>query len=656
MQIEPHLQDYVKVIMRRRWIILTFFTIFVVAALIVSLKQIPIYKSTTTILIEPRSPKVISVKEVTSMGARDRGGGRSGYQGYYDTQYKLIKSKLILKKAVASLGLEYSNRPRKKGNSLLIKGKMFLKKVVASIGLEYGNKTNKDLDNNDKKRNLVRKLFSAVKVNPVDKSQLVKISAEDPDPEMAAKIANSVADAYIRQNIERNINTASNAADWLSTKIGEQRQKLKDAELALAKYRQEHKINILPGTQGGQSANENVRAAYAKLQALLANQSQRYTNEHPKIIELKAQINSLRNKISGLEDIDKSNITIEYKVLERDVQTNKHMYNILVSRLKEIDLSSSLNVNNISIIDRAEVTKRPIKPNLPKNMSVAVIMGLFMGTGLGFFVDYLDRTIKSPQDIKNILESRFLGSIPEIKENNDIKKDKIVSLDTKSPISEAYRDIRTEILYLMTNETKDNASAALLITSAEPKAGKTMTTTNLGIALSQKGIRVLVVDTDLRKPQIHKIFGLDMKSGLSEYLLRDIALDSIIKDTDIENLKIVTSGKIPANPAEILSSAKMKQFIGDAKQKFDFLLFDSPPVTSVTDAVILADMVDALIQVVRSAKANIPVTLRAKEKLSNTGAKVLGVILNDLKTYYDDYSYQRYYRYDVEETQTNRVK
>ncbi len=274
------------------------------------------------------------------------------------------------------------------------------------------------------------------------------------------------------------------------------------------------------------------------------------------------------------------------------------------------------------------------------------------------WIDYLDRTIKSPQDIKNILESNFLGSIPEIKGNNDIKKDKIVSLDTKSPISEAYRDIRTEILYLMTKETKDNTSTALLITSAEPKAGKTMTTTNLGIALSQQGSKVLVVDTDLRKPQIHKIFNSDLKSGLSEYLLRDIALDSIIKDTEIENLKIVTSGRIPANPAEILSSAKMEQFIEDAKQKFDFLLFDSPPVASVTDAVILADMVDALIQVVRSAKSNIPVTLRVKEKLSNTGAKFLGIILNELKTYYDDYSHYKYYRYYGEETetQTRRAK
>ncbi|MEF9427067.1 MAG: polysaccharide biosynthesis tyrosine autokinase, partial [Candidatus Mariimomonas ferrooxydans] len=618
-----------------------------------------IYKSTATIMIEPKSPKVLSVKEVTPMGAfRERGGGGGQARQYYETQYKLIKSKLLMERVADSLGPKYGDNPAKKRNSILIKGKMLLKmlmeKAADSIGLEYGNKTNKDSDTSDKKRKTIRKLLKAIGVKPIEDTLLAKISARDPDPEMAANIANTVTDEYIKQNIERNSRTASNAAEWLSKKIEEQREKLKDAELKLARYREKHTINTLPETLG-QRADESVRAEYARLQGQLANQSQRYTDEHPKIIELKAQINSLRDKIHGLEGIGKSDITMEYRVLERDVQTNKHMYDTLLSRFKEIDLSATLNIGNVSIVDRAEPRLKPVKPNISKNMGIAIILGFFAGIGLGFFVDYLDRTIKSPQDIKNILESHFLGSIPEIKGEDEIMKDKIVHLQTKSPISEAYRDIRTEILFLMTKDTK-GSSSAILITSAEPRAGKTMTTINLAIALSQKGSKVLVVDTDLRKPQIHKIFNSDMKSGLSEFLLRNISLDSIIKDTEIENLKIVTSGRIPANPAEIISSAKMVQFIREAKQKFDFVLFDSPPVVSVTDAVILADMVDASIQVVRSAKANIPVTLRAKEKLVNTGAKVLGVILNDLKSHYDDYSYHRYYQYYGEESETKSKK
>ena len=610
MQIQPHLQDYAQVIMRRRWVIITFFTVLIVAVLIGSLKQTPIYEANTTLLIERKSPKVVAVEEVTPMGSS---GDYRAYEDYYETQYRLIKSKTLIKKVADSLGF----KP----------------------------------DNPHKGNNPVKKLLKAIKVKPVKKSQLVEINVENPNPEMAAKIANTVAGEYIRQNLERNISASGNAAEWLSKKIDEQRQKLRDAEIALHEYREQHNINILPQLTG-EIAIEEIKAEYARLQALLANYSQRYTNEHPEVIELKAQINSLRNKIHGLEDIDKSNKTMEYGVLEREVQSNKRMYELLLRRLKEIDLSSTLNVNNISIIDRAEIPEKPVKPNLALNMILAVIVGLFMGTGLGFFIDYLDTTIKSPQDIKTTLETNLLGSIPSIDIKDKIKKDKIVHLQPHSPISEIYRDIRTEILYLM---PKDKSSA-VLITSAEPRAGKTMTTVNLGIALAQKGSKVLIVDSDLRKPQLHNIFNLERKTGLSEYLVRRTGFDNAIKDTGIENIKVVTSGKVSNNPAELISSGRMNEFIREAKQKFDFVFFDSPPIASVTDAVILADIVDVLIQVVRSGEAPVPIVLRAKEKLTNTRAKFSGIILNDLKAYHGDYYSYKYYQYYGEESRRKSKK
>ncbi len=600
MQIQPHLQDYVQVIMRRRWVIITFFTVLVVAVLIGTLKQTPIYAANTTLLIERKSPKVVAVEEVTPMGTG--GGDYRAYKDYYETQYRLIKGKTLIKKVADSLGF----KP----------------------------------DNPHKGINPVKKLLEVIKVKPVKNSQLVEISVENPDPEMAAKIANTVAGEYIRQNLERNISASGNAAEWLSKKIAEQRQKLRDAELALQTYRQQHNIDILPQLSG-EIAIEDIKAEYARLQALLANYSQRYTNKHPEVIELKAQINSLRNRIHGLEDSDNSNKTMEYGVLEREVQTNKRMYELLLGRLKEIDLSSTLNVNNISIIDRAEIPEKPVKPNIALNMILAVILGLGMGTGLGFFIDYLDTTIKSPQDIKTTLETNLLGSIPAIGIKDKIKKDKIVHLQPHSPVSEIYRDIRTEILYLMPRDK----SSAVLITSAEPRAGKTMTSVNLGIALAQKGSEVLLVDSDLRKPQLHNIFNLERKTGLSDYLVRSTGFDNIIKDTGIENIKVVTSGKVPNNPAEIISSGRMGEFIREAKQKFNFVFFDSPPIASVTDAVILADMVDVSIQVVRSGEAPVPIILRAKEKLTNTRAKFSGIILNDLKAYHGDYYSYKYYQY-----------
>jgi capsular exopolysaccharide synthesis family protein len=557
-------------------------------------------------MIGRRSPNVVSFKKVTPMGTGDY-YNYNIQQDYYQTQYKLIKSQSVMKKVADSLGLK--------------------------------------VNNSHKEADPVKKLLKIVEVYPVRNSQLVKITAQDPDPQMAARIANTVTDEYITQNLERNINATNEAARWLSTKIEEQRKKLRDSEAALQKYRKEHNISILP-LLSGEDAIEDVKAEYAKLQALYANYSQRYTDEHPRMIELRAQIDSLRNKIQGLEDVDIGKETMEYRVLEREVQTNKQMYQIILTRLKEIDLSSTLNVNNISIIDRAEIPKKPIKPRVMLNVVLAVIVGLVGGTGLGFFVDYLDRTIKSPEDIKEILESNFLGAIPEMEEKDEIKKHRIMQIEPKSYIAEAYRSLRTTILSCIFQGQEEKA---LLIVSAEPQAGKTMTVTNLAIAFAQKGSRVLLVDSDLRKPQLHKIFGLQRYRGFSEYLSQDLNLNSIIKDTEIENLKVITSGKTPHNPAEIISSHKLDELIRNLKTEFDFILFDSPPIVSVTDAIVLAEKMDVSIQVVRSGKASVPLAVRAKEQLAQTKAKIIGAILNDLKPHHSNYYYYRYYRYYAEE-------
>ncbi len=604
---QPHLQDYFQVLMRRRWVIFTFFFIIVVSVLIGSLKQTPIYETSTTLLIERRSPQILSVQEVAPMGLSDY----YAYKEYYETQYKLIK------------------------------GRILLKSVADSLGMKHNPRRGKDP---------VERLLKAIKVIPVKKSQLVSIYVEDPDPVMAAMIANTVATEYIKYTLKKGTSASNNAAEWLSEKIEEQRKKLINAEQALANYRGQYNINILPKS-GEESAIEDVKAEYSRLQALLANYSQRYTSAHPKVIELTAQIGSLRNKIDGLDGIDRGNKTMQYRVLEREVQTNKSMYETLLARLKEIDLSSTMNVSNISVVDSAIVPDKPVRPNFPLNIALSVMAGIVLGVGFGFFIDYLDTTIKSPQDIRDLLDAYCIGSIPEIVGKEGIKKDKIVHLQPSSPISEAYRSIRTEALGLIPK--KNNTT--LLVTSAEPKAGKTMTCVNFAISLAQQGNSVLVIDSDLRKPQFHHIFGVDRRQGLSEYLLKNASFESIIKDSNIENMKIITSGKVPRNPAEALSSARMAVFIREATQNFDYTIFDSPPAASVTDSVIVADMVDATIQVVRSGKAPIPVVLRVKEKLENTRSKFLGMILNDTKTYHGDYYSYKYYRYYGEDVGKRRA-
>ncbi len=515
-----HLQDYMQVILRRRWIIITFFVVLVVTVLIGSLKQTPIYQATATLMIERKSPNVVSVQEVTPMGTSDY----YAYKDYYETQYKLLKSRSLMAEVAGSLGW---------------------------------NKGGSDRENSKQ----VDRLLKAVNVVPIKNSQLVELSVENKDPKMAAHIANTIADGYISQNLEKNVRAANSAVTWLSKRIEEQKEKLRLSEAALQQYREKNNISVLPQLTSEQ-AIEEVKSEYSRLQAELANYQERYTDEHPKMIELRAQVKSLKDKMYGTENSNAGDKAAEYRVLEREVTNNKRIYEILDSRIKEIDLSANLDVNNVSIVDRAEVPEKPVKPNIPLNMVLAVMVGIFMGTGLGFFVDYLDVTIKSPNDVKESLKSYFLGGIPEIFAENMVDKDKIVHDKPSSPIAEAYRHIRTEILFLA---LKFKSVKAILVTSAEPQEGKTTTSVNLAIIFAQQEHKVLIVDSDLRKPQMHKVFGLEKGSGLSDYLIGEAGLDPIINGTEIKNLYVITAGSKTHNSAELLSLGKMKEFISSVK-------------------------------------------------------------------------------------------
>jgi capsular exopolysaccharide synthesis family protein len=602
---EANIQDYIQVIIRRRGVILTFFTVLVCTVLIGTLKQKPVYESKATIQIEKSSPRVTSIQEVAPMGVAD---DYRAYKDYYETQYKLLQSPTLMKRVADTLGL------------------------------------NNDIPSGKSKRaDPVKRLLRSVRIMPIKSSQLVDIIAEDTNSKMAARIANAVAQEFIKYNLDRNISTAAAAAEWLTKEIDQQRQKLTNAELALQKYREANNINVLPQVKiGGEQAAEQVKSEYARLQAQLAGYAERYTEEHPKMVELRSQISSLRNKIQGMEDVDAGNKTMEYRTLEREADTNRRMHEILLSRLKEIDVTSTININNISVVDMAEAPEKPAKPNLMLNIVLAVMVGTVMGIGLGFFIDYLDMTIKSPQDIRQIMEARFLGGVAWIQEDTEIERDKIMHLKPASPIAESYRQIRTEILSFL---PKDASSKAIVITSAEPQAGKTITSSNIAIALSQNGHKVLFIDADMRKPQLHKVFNLDRQDGLGEYLMGTMGLSQVLKDVGIENLKVVTSGKSINTPAELISSKNMDDFIAEAKSMFDFIIFDSAPVISVTDSVILSDKADAAIQVVRSGRIPAQAAIKVQEKLSSTRAKFLGVVLNDMKAEHSDYGYYHYYKY-----------
>lgn len=300
-------------------------------------------------------------------------------------------------------------------------------------------------------------------------------------------------------------------------------------------------------------------------------------------------------------------------------------------------------VDSVSIVDKAEIPDSPIKPNKTMNVLIAFLIGLMASVSLVILLEFLDNTVKTSSDVKELLGIPVLGLIAYYEKDKKDKKallNPLITLEkTKSPISESYRTTRTNIEY--TNI--DVVTQKILITSSGPREGKSFTVANLAVSMAQSGKSVLIMDADMRNPTQHKLFGLDNGQGLSGALVQDRDYRNYIKETTVPGLMVLTGGPIPPNPAELVGSKRMMRLIEEASEQFDMVLIDTPPVIAVTDAAVLAQKVDGVILVLASGEVNKDYAQTAKEQLDNVGARILGAVLNkvDVKTgeYYYYYNY-----------------
>ena len=296
------------------------------------------------------------------------------------------------------------------------------------------------------------------------------------------------------------------------------------------------------------------------------------------------------------------------------------------------EFSKAVPVDSINIVDTADIPNKPITPNKTKNVALAFIAGLIASISLVFMLEYLDNTVKTSSDVKKILEIPLLGLIANYemgKEEKNTSAHSLITLEeTKSPISESYRSIRTNLEFA----TLDSANQKILVTSSGPDEGKSLTVANLAVSMAQSGKSVLVLDADLRYPTQHKLFGLANRQGLSGALVQDQNYRDYLKETTVPGLMILTAGPIPPNPAELVGSQQMKRLIEEAREQFHMVLIDSPAIIAVTDAAILAQKVDGVILVLASGKVNKDDAQTAKVQLDNVGAKILGSILTKVDT------------------------
>ena len=310
------------------------------------------------------------------------------------------------------------------------------------------------------------------------------------------------------------------------------------------------------------------------------------------------------------------------------------------------ELSKAVSVDSVRIVDQAEIPNTPLNKSKTKSVYVlfAFLLGLIASFSLVFLLEVMDNTVKTSRDVKNLLGIPLLGVIVKYKMGKQGKNASINSLitleQTKSPISESYRYIRTNIEFA----SLESVPQRILITSSGPHEGKSFMVANLAVSMAQIGKSVLVLDADMRDPTQHKLFGLDNGQGLSSALVQERDYRDYIRETAVPGLVVLTGGTIPPNPAELVGSKQMMRLIEEASEQFDVVLIDSPPVIAFTDAAIIAQQVDGVILVLASGEVNKDYAQTAKEHLDNVGAKIIGTILNkvDIKTS----EYDHYYNYE----------
>jgi polysaccharide biosynthesis transport protein len=430
-------------------------------------------------------------------------------------------------------------------------------------------------------------------------------------------------------------------------------------------------------------ASENVQSLKTELASLQRDESrlaETLGDRHPDMVHVRAQIRATQEKIrneiknvaraaesayrtavaqeaqlaANLEAVKKeaqetNRKSIEYSVLKRDVDTNRQLYQELLTKTKQTGLETELKTTNIRVVEKAEVPRGPVSPNKMRSYEIALVLGLFLGVFLALGFEHLDNSFKTPDDVKEQLGVPFLGMVPDVGVGGPtgLVRAPNASQVIKTPgaaVADAYRVLRTNLIFTSAETT----GRAILISSAGPGEGKTTTLANLAAALAHNGAKVLAVDADLRRPTLHQHFSRQKTPGLTDLIVGKSQASQAIQSTRIDGLQLLACGYVPPNPAELLGSPMMRQILEAFRAHYDWVLIDGPPLLAMADAPIVCSIVEGVVLVLAAEVATKPAVQRAIDQVKSVGGKVIGVVLNKVNlarnSYYYSQSYGEYYR------------
>jgi capsular exopolysaccharide synthesis family protein len=706
---EPHLLDYLIILKKHQWLVLSFLLTVLTVVTIATFKIKPVYVAAARVEVDREAQSIQPFPESNSYD------DYVDTENYIETQTKILQSETLALQTIKSMDL--GRYP------------------------EFGGKTNTftipHAGFTSQRHPLLGSFLGALSIQRVKDSRLIEVRFEAQDPQLAAQIVNGHLQNYIEANFRSKYDATTQASIWLSSELEDLRMKVERSEAAKIAYERENQIwtidekqNIT--TQKLADLNKTLTEAQTDLvqkQALYqiaksgdidqlpdvrnnayttdllkrqseldeqySDSSAQFGPNYPKVQRIArekkevddALARAKQNILASIatdyktaqervdlfsaalekqksETNDMSEKLVQYHILEHEAESNKQLYDGLQQKLKEASITAGLRSSNIRIVDPALVPTTPARPQKAKSILIAFLVGLVGGVGLAFLREYLDNTVKSPDDVERLAGLPSLAVVPALPNmlstshpsnllttGDGVGKQQhsgveLVSfIKPKSQVSEAFRALRTSLLL----SQAEHPPQVILVTSALPREGKTTSALNLAVTLAQLGDRTLIVDADLRKPGIRRALGLTVGRdfGLSSYLAGVSSLDDvIIPHPQIDNLAALTTGPIPPSPADLLSSHRMRDAITYLRQKYKFIVIDSPPVMAATDAVIISAVTDGVLLVVRSGETPKEAFTRTRDLLRAVKCRLLGVVLNAVDSNAPDYYYSyRYYPY-----------
>lgn len=705
---EPHLYDYLLILRKHQWLILSFLVTVVTIVSIATFRMRPVYVATARIEIDRENANILPFQ------GQDSYDYMVDLDNYIETQSKILTSETLALQTIRSVGLA---------------GNPEFSSAAPSDAVTSGNLANQ------KRPPELGAFLGSLSVKRVPNSRLLDVSFESTEPQLAARVVNAHIENYIQLNFRSKYEATTRASTWLADQLSELKVKVEKSEDERLAYERENQIWELDDKQSittqrlsdlnkeltdAQTDRMKKEALYdfarsgnmdgvpqmhddvvlqdllrkrAEIQTQYTDALNQYGPNFPKVQRLQAQVKEVDKLIDGekknvidqlgndykaasqresllMRALDEqkgeanqmSERLVKYNILKREAEANKTLYDGLLTKLKEADISVGLKASNIRVVDPAMIPSTPARPARTRNVALSVLVGLVGGIGLALLREYLDNTVKTPDDIETLARLPSLAVVPSFAESNGHgKRSRLLSVASsnghekrielvaqhlpKSQVSEAFRALRTALLL----SQADHPPQVILVTSSLPREGKTTAAANLAVTLAQRGDRTLLLDADLRKPGVGRVLNLTegKYAGLSSYLAGVSSLDLVtIPHPAIPNLAAIPTGPLPPNPADLLSSHKLADAIAELRTKYKFIVIDSPPIMAATDAVILSVQADGVLLVVRSGETPKEAFTRARDLLTSVKCRLLGVVLNAVDSSAPDYYYSyRYYPY-----------